>query len=221
MRWLEAGGREGTAAGRARDDRQGLEPLEQEQPRPENQGLLGKWADLLRLTLVGRGLRYALLWVADLVIRLTAGASPHCFSRISEGLHVGGQYMGRGWPRLAARGVTAVVNMRREFDDRSRGIAPSHYLHLPTIDNHAPTLDHLAQGVAFIRQELERGGEVYIHCEAGVGRAPTMAAAYLTNEGWSPAEAWALLRTRRPFVRPTQVQVRQIQRWAKRSNNRP
>lgn len=179
-------------------------------PRPESQGLLGKWLDLIRLTWVRRGLRYAALWTADLVVRLTAGASPLRFSKITDELHVGGQYLRRGWALLEERGITAVVNMRKEFDDRAEGIAPGRYLHLPTIDNTAPTLEHLRKGVEFIRRELQEGGRVYIHCEAGVGRAPTMAAAYLTAEGWRPAAAWEHLRSRRPFVRPTLPQIEQI-----------
>lgn len=183
-------------------------------PQPEGEGLLGKWLDLLRQNWIHRGLRYAALWTADLVLRLTGGASPLRFSRITDQLHVGGQYLRRGWSILEQRGITAVVNMRKEFDDLQAGIAPSHYLHLPTVDNTAPTIEHLARGVAFIKRELERGGRVYIHCEAGVGRAPTMAAAYLISEGWSPAAAWALLRARRPFVRPTSPQVKQLDRFA-------
>jgi hypothetical protein len=60
-------------------------------PPPESAGLVFKWLEQLRLTLLGRGLRYAALWTSDLLFRLTTGASPHRFSHIMPGLHIGGQ----------------------------------------------------------------------------------------------------------------------------------
>ena len=181
----------------------------------ENVSLLTKWYHLLRLHLVRRGIRYGLLWTTDLITRLTWGVSPARFTEITPDLHVGGQYLRWGWSLLEKRGVTAVVNMRDEYDDQEAGIAPSRYLYLPTVDNTPPTMEDLQSGVNFIREELERDGRVYIHCEAGVGRAPTMAAAYLVSQGMGPAAAWDLLRERRPFIRPTLGQRKQIQHFAR------
>ena len=161
-----------------------------------------------------QGVQATMWWAADHLVRLIAGANIRRVSQITPHLHVGGQYRRRGWPRLAARGITAVVNMRSEFDDRAAGIAPQRYLHLPTEDDDAPTLEQLRQGVEFIEREIARGGGVLVHCGAGVGRAAAMAAAYLVSTGLSPQEAWERIRTVRPFIRPTPVQVNQIERFA-------
>jgi protein-tyrosine phosphatase len=75
-------------------------------------------------------------------------------------------------------------------------------------------LDDLRRGVAFIREEIARGGGVYIHCGAGVGRAPALAAAYLVSTGLSPQEAWARIRAVRPFIRPKPAQIEQIEQFA-------
>jgi len=147
-------------------------------------------------------------------VRLLSFTPDRRYSQITPQLFVGGQYYGSGWPALAAWGITAVVNMRTEFDDHQAGIAPARYLHLPTTDNTAPTLEHLAAGVAFITQEIARGGGVYIHCKSGIGRAVTMAAAYLVSTGLTPVEAWARIRDVRPFIRPTAAQVTQLERFA-------
>jgi protein-tyrosine phosphatase len=104
--------------------------------------------------------------------------------------------------------------MRIEFDDQEAGVAPPRYLYLPTVDDTAPSLEHLQQGVAFIEQEIAQGGGVYVHCGSGVGRAPTMAAAYLVRTGLTPEQAWARIRKVRPFIRPTAVQVAQLERFA-------
>jgi protein-tyrosine phosphatase len=41
---------------------------------------------------------------------------------------------------------------------------------------------------------------VYIHCAGGVGRAPTLAAAYLITQGMPLDEALAQIRKVRPFI---------------------
>jgi protein-tyrosine phosphatase len=63
-------------------------------------------------------------------------------------------------------------------------------------------------------EEIERGGGVYVHCGAGVGRAPSMAAAYLVSTGLTADEAWATIREVRPFIRPKPEQMAQIERFA-------
>ena len=166
--------------------------------------------------LTRQGVRVTLLWAADHATRILTGAPLQSVSQITRHLHVGGQYRRRGWSRLAERGITAVVNMRSEFDDNDAGIAPARYLHLPTLDDHAPTLDQLGAGTAFVAEEVARSGKVYIHCGSGVGRAPTMAAAYLVGTGLSIEEAWARIRRVRPFIRPTAEQVDQLERFAAR-----
>ena len=167
------------------------------------------WGRLTR-----QGARTTALWAADHAVRIVTGANIRGVSQITPHLHVGGQYRRRGWSRLAARGITAVVNMRVEFDDRAAGIAPERYLYLPTVDDTPPTLAQLAEGVAFIEREIARGGSVLIHCGAGVGRAATMAVAYLVHTGLTPAQAWQAVRRVRPFVRPSPVQTAQVERYA-------
>ncbi|MBS3783956.1 MAG: dual specificity protein phosphatase family protein [Anaerolineae bacterium] len=154
-------------------------------------------------------------WAIDHIVRIVTGAPMRSVSQITPQLHVGGQYRQRGWERLAARGITAVVNLRIEFDDEAAGIAPQRYLYLPTIDDTPPSLEDLRAGVDFIRKEIERGGGVYVHCGSGVGRAPTMAVTYLVSTGLTPEQAWARIRERRPFIRPKAKQISQVDRFAR------
>jgi hypothetical protein len=165
--------------------------------------------------LIQQGLRVTALWAADHGVRIVTGAPIRRVSQITPQLHLGGQYRRCGWPRLAARGVTAVVNMRVEFDDNDAGIAPERYLYLSTVDDDPPTLEQLRAGVAFIAEEIAQGGGVYVHCGAGVGRAATMAAAYLVSTGLTPEEAWAKIRAVRPFIRPKPGQVAQVESFAR------
>lgn len=136
------------------------------------------------------------------------------YCTITADLCVGGQINAAGWRWLAARGITGVVNMRSEFDDAAHGIAPDAYIWLPTPDDHAPTMQQLRSGVGFISQVIQQGGKVCVHCASGVGRAPTMAAAYLISTGMRVEEAIALIRQVRPFVKPTEPQLGILEQFA-------
>jgi len=177
-------------------------------------GLRILWQRLTRQGLVATG-----WWAADHAVRIVTGAPIRRVSQISPQLHVGGQYRRRGWPRLQARGITAVVNMRIEFDDNDAGIAPPRYLHLPVVDDQAPTLEQLRTGADFVAEEIARGGTVYIHCGSGIGRAASMAAAYLISTGLTADGAWACIREARPFIRPTPPQIEQMERFAAQTRN--
>ncbi len=172
---------------------------------------IAKGLGILWERLTQQGLRVTALWAADHLVRIITGAPIRSVSQITPQLHVGGQYRRRGWKRLAARGITAVVNLRSESDDNDAGIAPPRYLYLPTPDDAPPTLEQLNEGVAFITAEIARGGGVYVHCGAGVGRAPALAAAYLVSTGMKPEQAWAMIRAKRPFIRLKPAQERQIE----------
>jgi len=169
--------------------------------------------------LTQQGIWVTTLWAADHAVRAATGAPVRRVSQITPRLHIGGQYSRRGWPSLKKRGITAVVNMRIEFDDYEAGIAPGLYLHLPAVDDEPPSLEQLAEGVTFIEQVIAAGGSIYIHCGAGVGRAPTLAAAYLVSTGMTPTQAWEAIRAKRPFIRPKPAQIAQIESFAARQQS--
>jgi protein-tyrosine phosphatase len=111
-------------------------------------------------------------------------------------------------------GISAVVNLRQELDDRRLGLVPDRYLYLPTPDDYAPSLEQLYRAVEFITQEIAAGGKVYVHCGAGVGRAVITAAAYLISTGMSADQALAAIRKRRPFINPSAVQLQRLDEFA-------
>ena len=175
---------------------------------------IGAGLDLLRSRIREQGLRVTAWWAADHAVRILGGANIRRVSQITPRLYVGGQHRRRGWGRMRRWGVTAVVNMRIEYDDVQAGVASDRHLHLPVEDDAAPTLEQLRSGSEFIAQEIERGGVVYVHCGSGIGRAPTMAAAYLITTGLTADEALARIRAKRPFIRPTRPQLEQLDRFA-------
>ncbi|MCH8868573.1 MAG: dual specificity protein phosphatase family protein, partial [Chloroflexi bacterium] len=85
--------------------------------------------------------------------------------------------------------------------------------HLPPVDVTSPSIDPLQKGIAFISDAVNGGGKVYIHCSAGVGRAPTMAAAYFLSQGHSLDEAIGMIKRVRPFINimaPQMESLRQL-----------
>lgn len=169
-----------------------------------------KGVRILSTRLREQGVKTTLIWAYGRGIAKVTGIPPLRFSQVTDQLFVGPQYDHKGKAHLEAHGITAGVNMRVEFDDAEYGLSLTHYCHLPTIDDDAPTQDHLHRGVHFISQRIEAGDKVYIHCAGGIGRAPTMAAAYLISTGATVVQALDLIQKVRPFISPTHPQVQAL-----------
>lgn len=165
------------------------------------------------------GLRQTWLWLYEKVARIRQGMSPIETSQVNGKLYVGGQHYKHGLEAMRRLGIGATVSLREEADDAVRGLALARHLWLPTPDDDAPTLAQLQEGVAFIREAMKAGVGVYIHCAQGVGRAPTLTAAYLIAEGHSPQSAIKMIRQARPFITPSPSQLKRLAEWDRHLNN--
>ncbi len=160
-----------------------------------------------------QGFYVTTLWFIGRIIPGVTGIPNLKYCRISPELYVGSQFSKDGKKVLEIEGISAVVNMRKEFDDLSKGLWRGKYCYLPTVDDTAPSLSQLEEGVRFIENEISAGEKVYIHCGAGVGRAPTMAAAYLIDQGLSLPEAIELIKRTRPFIHIMPEQLMQLEKY--------
>ena len=169
------------------------------------------------LSLASTGPRAILLRFIDQAYRKIGGAPLWRLSQVTPQLFLGGQHYRRGWQAMQARGITAIVNLREaKFSDAAKGIGGERHLHLATVDNTPPTVADLMRGAALIGDEIQRGGKVYIHCGVGVGRAPTMTAAFLMTTGLSAEEALRQIKKARPFVHLTDEQRDALDEFARR-----
>jgi hypothetical protein len=157
--------------------------------------------------------RESYVWLIGRLIPSVTGYPNLEYCQITPQIYVGAQHGRRGKRLLEAEGITGDVNMRIEYDDAKHGVALEHYCHLPTVDDTEPTLEQLAEGATFIDRLVRAGEKVYIHCAGGVGRAPTMAAAYFITQGMTLDEALALIRRKRPFINPQPCQIDQLERF--------
>lgn len=167
-----------------------------------------------------QGVGTTVVWIYNRGFSYLSGVPLLRRSRITPYLFVGPQFNQRGRDVLKHAGINAVINMRIEFDDAAEDLLLEEYCHLPTVDDEAPSVEHIDQGVRFIRRVVAEGGKVYIHCAGGIGRAPTLAAAYLIAEGASLNAALEQIRRVRPYIRIMPPQMNLLQQLEVRQRER-
>jgi protein-tyrosine phosphatase len=128
----------------------------------------------------------------------------------------GGIWNARNMEELAQTGVTHVVNMQIEFDDRP--LAEPYGIRVlwnPTDDDFLPKPPELLKrGVDFALEAMnEQEARVYVHCAAGVHRAPMMTLAILCAMEWEIDAAMVHIETRRPVVDFADVYVESVRRF--------
>lgn len=136
---------------------------------------------------------------------------------VTEQVALGGAiWNAQNMEEVAQAGVTHIVNMQIEFDDRPlaepRGVE---VFWNPTDDDFLPKPPELLKrGVDFALSALaDPKTRLYVHCAAGVHRAPMMTLAILGAMDWDLDEAMELIETRRPVVDFADVYVESVRRF--------
>ena len=128
----------------------------------------------------------------------------------------GGIWNEKNMGELARMGVTHVIDMQIEFDDTP--LAEGYDIEVlwnPTDDDFQPKPPELLEkGVEFGLEALEHPeAKLYIHCAAGVHRAPMMTLAMMCATGWDLDAAMTLIEGRRPVVDFADVYVESVKRY--------
>jgi protein-tyrosine phosphatase len=130
----------------------------------------------------------------------------------------GGIWNDQNMTELVRLGVTHVINMQIEFDDRPLAEPyPVTVCHNPTDDDLQPKPPRLFRpAVEFALRALDDPeSRIFIHCAAGVHRAPMMALALLRVLGWSLEDAMELIQGRREVVDFADVYVESVEDFVK------
>ena len=128
----------------------------------------------------------------------------------------GGIWNSENMAALVKAGVTHIIDMQIEFDDRPLaqplGVK---VLWNPIDDEFQPKPPEVFErGVDFAKRALdEPGTKLFIHCAAGVHRAPMMALGLLGALGFKMKEAMRMIETRRPQADFADVYVRSVERF--------
>jgi len=126
----------------------------------------------------------------------------------------GGIWNDANMEELIDLGMTHIIDMQIEFEDRP--LAEPYGVQVlfnPTDDDFEPKPPDLFQrGVDFALAALDGpGGKVYIHCAAGVHRAPMMTLALLRVLGWTLKDAMELIQRRRFVADFADVYVQSVE----------
>jgi predicted protein tyrosine phosphatase len=105
--------------------------------------------------------------------------------------------------------IARVVDLRAEERDDERSLAEAGiaWLHLPTPDLAPPTDADLRRGVAWVREAIDRGERVLVHCEHGIGRSAVLVCCVMVSLGWEARDALAHAKRRRAKVSPSPEQL--------------
>jgi hypothetical protein len=126
----------------------------------------------------------------------------------------GGIWTADNMAKVAEAGITHIIDMQIEFDDTPLGVAHGiEVLWNPTDDDFEPKPAALFErGVNFAQAALAgSNAKLFIHCAAGVHRAPMMALALLGSMGWRVEYAMELIEARRPVADFADVYVRSVE----------
>jgi len=137
---------------------------------------------------------------------------------ITDRIAVGGMLFDKeDMNRLAAVGVTHILNLNGADDTHLA--AP---LGIVTCWNHVDDdlkpkpPEFFERSVKFAKSAMrQRGSKLYIHCAAGIHRAPMTALAVLCSMGWGVLDAMRHMRVCRPCVNFPEVYVNSVLRYLK------
>jgi atypical dual specificity phosphatase len=144
------------------------------------------------------------------------------FGYVLDGQLAGLAHPGRGGgldeTLIALRdlGITALVSLDEAgiSSDVVRRQGLDH-LHLPVPDFEPPTIKQAERFTDYVDEQVARGGQVAVHCGAGIGRTGTMLSAYLIATGMSSADAINLVRQRRRGSVESTTQLAFLQEFAR------
>jgi len=130
----------------------------------------------------------------------------------------GGIWNAENMAAVARAGITHIIDMQLEFDDTP--LAEPHGITVcwnPIDDDFEPKpAEVFTRGVNFALGAMEQNEtKLFIHCAAGVHRAPMMTLALLGVMGWTLEDAMELIEGRRPAADFAEVYVKSVKDFLK------
>lgn len=115
--------------------------------------------------------------------------------------------------KLKKEGITADISLEEERVDAPFGV--EFYVWIPIKNHTAPTQEQLGFGVSVLEKLIVLKKKVYIHCQNGHGRAPTIVAAYFIKQGKKVDEAIHFIKGKRSTIHLEKVQELALEKFYK------
>lgn len=119
--------------------------------------------------------------------------------------------------KLKKEGIEVDISLEADKIDHPFGI--DFYIWLPVENYQPPKPDQIDFGVSAIEKFVSMKKKVYIHCQNGHGRAPTLVAAYLIKNGKTVDGAIALIASKRPSIHIEDSQKEALELYAQKIKN--
>gem|GEM_PF-1138982 len=114
--------------------------------------------------------------------------------------------------------ISAVVSVGAKLKNNGLKLEK---IYLEVKDGEPPSEEQVLNAVEWMQQKVSRGGRVFIHCHAGMGRSVTLAVCYLMHKGYRLDEALSLVRKRHPQSSPTNRQLAFLRKFSQRFSAKP
>lgn len=143
------------------------------------------------------------------------------YSKITDSIYVGsdlcqGLTCSVHSAKFKQLGVNAEINMsieRKEFPPDEVDI----YAWIPVVDGYAPSEKQFSIGSSLINSVVEAGDVIFVHCNNGHARSPTMVASYLIRYKKKTLEqATEMIARKRPEIHIESIQVEALMEFAKK-----
>lgn len=128
------------------------------------------------------------------------------FSQITEYIYIGTNACCAGHfdDKLKKEGISTDVSLEEERIDTPFGV--DFYIWIPVKNHTAPTQEQLDFGASVLEKLVLLKKKIYVHCQNGHGRAPTVVAAYLIKQGKTIDEAIDFIKSKRSVIHLEEVQ---------------
>lgn len=140
------------------------------------------------------------------------------YNYITDGIYIGTNQCCQTHfdEKLKSEGIEADISLEEERVDTPFGV--QFYTWIPIKNHTNPTREQLEFGVTALEKLVALKKKVYVHCQNGHGRAPTMVAAYLIKKGKSVDEAIDFIKEKRPTIHLEGVQKDALVKFSKNLN---
>lgn len=117
---------------------------------------------------------------------------------------------------LKKDGIEADISLEEERVDAPFGV--EFYTWIPVKNHTAPSGEQFDFGVATLEKLVSMKKKIYVHCQNGHGRAPTLVAAYLIKNGKTVEGAIEFIKTKRPSIHLEKAQEDALRKFSSGSS---